>query len=124
MVKKQTGWTFWSALIVIILLATLALLFMRLFPPYMDNLKIQEALETLVDDARVASMTRTEIINELDNILYIDFAHEVVDLKESLTIEKTKNDMIISIDYEVVVPLVYNISALLDFENRVDVPIQ
>ena len=124
MIKKQSGWTFWSALGILIVLATLALLFMRLFPPYMDNLKIQEALDTLVDDARVTSMTRGDIIRELDNILYIDYAHEVVDLKESLTIEKTKQDMIISIDYEVVVPLVYNISALLNFQNQADVPMQ
>ena len=114
----------WSGLAVIVLLATLALLFMRLFPPYMDNLKIQEALDTLADNARVTSMSRREIIGELDNILYIDFAHEVTDLKESLTIEKTKKDMIILVDYEVVVPLVHNISALMEFQNQVDVPIR
>ncbi len=124
MIGKQAGWTLWSALGVIILLASLALLFMRLFPPYLDNLKIQEALDTLVDNARVSAMTRREIINELDNILYIDFAHEVVDLKESLVVEKTKQDMIITVDYEVVVPLVYNISALLDFQNQVEVPLR
>ncbi|MDH3639469.1 MAG: DUF4845 domain-containing protein [Gammaproteobacteria bacterium] len=124
MIKKQTGWTMWSGLAVIVLLATLALLFMRLFPPYMDNLKTQEALDTLADNARVTSMSRREIIGELDNILYIDFAHEVTDLKESLTIEKTKKDMIILVDYEVVVPLVHNISALMEFQNQVDVPIR
>lgn len=122
--RQQAGWTIWTALSVAFLIAVFALLFMRLFPPYMDNLKIQEALEKVADDPRVGAMNRRAIINELDNILYIDFAHEVVDLKEALIVEKKKQNMTISVDYEVVVPLIYNISALLDFQNQVDVPIR
>lgn len=119
--NKQSGWTFWSLSAVIIILVVLVLLFMRLFPPYFDNLKLQEAMDKIVEDPRITSMTRRQLILELDNILYIDYAHEVVDLKESLTIEKKEKIMTITVDYEVVVPLVYNISALLDFKNRAEI---
>ena len=118
---RQSGWTIWSLAAISILLVLAILLFMRLFPPYFDNLKLQEALETVAEDSRVINMTRRQVIIELDKILYIDYAHEVVDLKESLTIEKREKNVVIKIDYEVVVPLVYNVSALLDFSNQVDI---
>jgi hypothetical protein len=119
--SKQSGWTFWSLSVVVIAVVLLALLFMRLFPPYFDNMKLQEALNKIVEDPRITDMTRRQVIQELDNILYIDYAHEVVDLKESLTIAKKDKVTTIAVDYEVVVPLVYNVSALLDFKNRVEI---
>ncbi len=122
--NKQSGWTFWSLSAIVVLLVLLVLLFMRLFPPYFDNLKLQEAMDKIVENPRVANMTRRQVIQELDNILYIDYAHEVVDLKESLTMEKKDKIMTIAVDYEVVVPLVYNISALLDFKNRAEIALR
>ncbi len=121
MKNKQSGWTFWSVSAVVIIVVVLALLFMRLFPPYFDNLKLQDALEELTNDPRVANMNRRQIIQELDNKLYIDYAHEIVDLKESLLVDKSDKKLTITVDYEVVVPLVYNLSALLNFSNRVDI---
>lgn len=120
--RNQKGWTIWSVSAVAFLIVIVALLMMKLFPPYFDNLKIQEALDTLRDEARVARMSRRELIVELDNRLYIDFAHEIVDLNKALSIEKQKESIIVRIDYEVVVPLVYNIAALLDFHNSVEIP--
>ena len=122
--NRQGGWTIWSILSVALLILFFTLLFMKLFPPYFDNMKIQEALETVAEDPRVTSLTRRQIIRELDDILYIDYAHEAVDLKSSLVVQKTKTSMIMSIDYEVVVPLAYNISALLAFSNRVEKPLR
>lgn len=122
--SRQGGWTIWSILSVALLITFFALLFMKLFPPYFDNMKIQEALETVGEDPRVTSLTRRQIIRELDDILYIDYAHEAVDLKSALVVQKTKTSMIMSIDYEVVVPLAYNISALLTFSNSVEKPLR
>ncbi len=119
--KKQSGWTFWSVSAIVLIVVVLALLFMRLFPPYFDNLKLQDALDELASDPRVANMTRRQIVKELDNKLYIDYAHEIVDLNESLLVDKSDKKLVITIDYEVVVPLVYNLSALINFANRVDI---
>ena len=122
--KRQGGWTIWTLMLGIALIVFFAYLMMKLFPPYFDNMKLEEALKTVADDARITQMDRRQIIRELDNILYIDYGHEIVDLKESLTVEKNKTSMILGLDYEVVVPLGYNISALLDFQNQVDVPLR
>lgn len=98
-----------------------ALLFMKLAPHYMDNWKIQAALETVTSDGRVNSMTRRQVIQEMKNTLYIDYGEQIVDLNESLLIQKDKGVVHYSIDYEVVVHLAANVSALLNFKNQTDV---
>lgn len=121
--RSQTGFTLIGLLSVAILLALLALLFMKIFPPYFDDLKLKEGLVAISKEPGITTMPRRRIIQKLDNLLYIDFAHDIVDLKEALSVRKSKTHMTLELDYEVVVPLVYNISALLDFNNQVDVPL-
>ena len=113
----------WSILIVGALVVFFSLLFMKLIPPYFDNLKIRDGLDSLKDNPTLHSMTRKQIITKLRERLYVDNAHKIVDLNKALFVEKTKKDMIINVDYELVVPLAFNISALLDFENSVTKPL-
>ncbi len=102
-------------------LLAVVLLVMKLTPHYLDNYKLESALEHVSTDSRVANMTRREILREIKNKLYIDYGDELINLDESLVIEKRRGGMTLSLDYEVVVPLVSNISALLDFNNSADV---
>ena len=119
--NTQHGWTMWTLLLSLALVAFFALLLMRLVPHYMDNYKLEDALERVAEDPRVASMSRNQIIGKLTNILYIDYGHDIVDLKEALSVEKDQGRVTLSIEYEVVVHLVSNVSALLDFDVRADV---
>lgn len=119
--NKQKGWTIWTMLLSAAVLVSIALLVMKLTPHYMNNAKLTAALEYVTSDSRTANMTRREILREMKNKLYIDYGDELINLDESLVIEKRRGAMTLSLDYEVVVPLVYNISALLDFNNSADV---
>ena len=119
--KKQNGLTIWTMLLSAAVLVSVALLVMKLTPHYMDNGKLAAALEHVTSDSRVANMTRREILRAMKNKLYIDYGDELINLDESLVIEKRRGAMTLSLDYEVVVPLVANISALLDFNNSADV---
>ncbi|MGB5309754.1 MAG: DUF4845 domain-containing protein, partial [Arenicellales bacterium] len=90
----------------------------------LDNNKVASALDSLAKTPGAAQMTRRQVLEKIDNTLYIDMAHDLLDLKEALTITKTKNTKVFSIDYERVIPMAYNISALLDFENSVEVSLK
>lgn len=122
--KRQQGWTFWSLLSVMALLVFFAYIGMKLFPHYFDNLRLQEALEQILDDPRVLGMDRRQIVGELSNILYIDYGHDIVNLREELAMEKDRKNLILSIDYEVTEHLFYNVSALLDFSARAERPLR
>lgn len=121
MIKSQRGWTIWSLLGVGFLVVAGALLFMKLMPVYMDNYKIKEAMASLAEDPRAADWNKRQIVNEMTNILYIDYGHDIVDLNTALSVEKENEYRYIRVVYEVEVPLVYNISALVDFNNEVEV---
>ncbi len=119
--NKQKGWTIWTMLLTVALIVFFSLLFMKLMPHYLDNRKLQTALDGLTNDTRVATMSRRQIIQELTNKLYIDYGTEIVDLQEALVLDKKKGSMTLAVEYEVVVPLAWNISALLDFKNSADI---
>lgn len=122
MIKAQQGWTIWSLLGVAALIVIGALLFMKLMPVYLDNYKLQEAMHSVAEDPRAPGWNKRQIVSEMSNILYIDYGHDIVDLNNALSLDKSDTQTFIRVEYEVVVPLVYNLSALVDFNNQVEIP--
>lgn len=118
---KQRGWTIWSLLGVGFLVVAGALLFMKLMPVYMDNYKLKEAMHSVAEDPRAPDWNKRQIVNEMTNILYIDYGHNIVDLNKTLALEKENERRYMRVEYEVVVPLVYNLSALVEFDNQVEI---
>lgn len=121
MIKTQRGWTFWSLLGVAFLIVAGALLFMKLMPVYLDNYKLQEAMHSVAEDPRAMDWNKRQVVREMSNILYIDYGSDIVDLDSALSLKKTETQKFIRVKYEVVVPLVYNLSALVDFDNEAEI---
>lgn len=121
MIKTQRGWTIWSLLGVGFLVVVGALLFMKLMPVYLDNYKLKEAMHSIANDPRAADWNKRQMVREMTNILYIDYGHDIVDLDKALSIEKEDEHKYLRIEYEVVVPLAFNLSALVDFNNEVEI---
>jgi hypothetical protein len=117
---RQQGWTLWSLVGGMALVAFFALLIMKLFPPYLDNFKLKRAIEAVAQEPGIQSATKRQIISKLQKRLYVDYADELIDLEKALKIEKGKTGMSFVLSYEVVVPMAYNVSALIEFDNRVD----
>jgi hypothetical protein len=121
MYQSQRGWTFWSLAGVSFLIVAGALLFMKLMPVYLDNYKIQEAMASVAEDPRASSWNKRQVVQEMTNILYIDYGADIVDLNKALSLEKKDAGQHIRVEYEVVVPLVFNVSALIDFDNAAEI---
>lgn len=123
-IRKQKGASMWMLLFGSALIVLFALVTMKLVPAYLDNNKVVNALESLKDQPGVGRWTRRQILEKVDNTLYVDLASDLLNLKEALVITKSKSMRVISIDYERVIPMAYNISALLDFENSIEVSLE
>lgn len=119
---RQHGATMWMIIAVMALVVMFALVVMKLTPAYLENAKVMNALERLAEDPRAATMPRAELIQKISDTLYIDMANDLLDLREAVVITKSAGKRTVEINYERVIPMVYNISALLDFENSVDIP--
>ena len=48
--KNQKGWTIWTMLLSAAVLVAIALLVMKLTPHYLDNAKLEAALEYVTND--------------------------------------------------------------------------
>lgn len=119
--KYQSGMSFTGVVLIIAGIACFALLAFKLTPPYLANMKIQSALEETADAAATSGMSPREFIKALEQRLYVDYAHQEIDYAQDITFDKTETGVSVVIDYEKVVPIVYNISALMEFNNSVDI---
>jgi len=119
--KRQTGITMWGMLFVLGTLAFSLFLLFKLLPPYMDDFKIQSALESLGRQSDVGTMTVPEMKEAIRKRLEIDSADELFDLNKIMTVEASGKMKKIRINYESVVPMAFNVSALISFDHAIEV---
>ncbi len=118
--SRQRGVTMWGMFMISLMVVFFALLLFKLLPPYLQDLKVKTALDSVEEQAR-SGMSNPEIMTALRKRFDIDDI-EHVELSD-ITIQRRGNFKVINIEYEAVVHLVLNISALMDFEHSAEVPI-
>jgi len=112
--------TMWSLLFVLGTLAFFLFLTFKLLPPYLGDMKIRGALESLSRQSDAGSMSVPEISEALRKRLEIDSADDF-DLANSLTVTARGKNKVIRINYESVTPMLFNVSALLTFDHSIEV---
>lgn len=118
--KRQSGMTMWSLLFVLGTLAFFLFLLFKLIPPYLGDMKVKSALESLGRQPDAGAMTVSEIQEAIRKRLEIDSADDF-DLSKSLTVTAKGRTKVIRINYESVTPMLYNVSALLTFDHSIEV---
>lgn len=117
--KQQHGMTMWSAMFVIGVAVFFLFLFFKLLPPYLEDMKVRSALDGLSREANSGSLSKAELVARLEKRFDID---NVTNVKASqMAIQARGRQKVMRITYEVVVPLVYNVSALLEFDHAREV---
>jgi hypothetical protein len=112
--------TFWGLAFVIGVFVFAFFLLFKLYPPYLEDFKVKTALESLSKQSDIGSMSRADIAASLEKRFDIDNVSEV-DPKKDLTVETRGRVKIISISYEKIVPIVGNVSILLQFDHQKEV---
>lgn len=119
MLKKQQGISTLNLLLVMVIAGFFLLLAFKLIPAYAENRYIQSALQSLRDrDKPVSQMTAAEIRKHITNFYTINGVR--IPEANNIAIESERNRTIITINYQLTIPLFYNISVLLDFQNYMD----
>ena len=110
---KQKGLTLSGFMTWAVIFAIAALLAFKLGPAYTEDLTIQKHFKAVAADSSLASGERRAIENaygrraEIDRITVLD--------PKDIVITKDGGSISLSASYSVRIPLVYNISACMDF---------
>lgn len=112
--KQQRGVTFTGFIMVLVLLVVVAIFGMKLIPVYMESGKIQKAFDAIVQDPSMQTATVAEIKESffkraitMDNVTTVN--------ANDLEVSKENGRLMLSVSYNVKVPLAGNVSLLIEF---------
>lgn len=111
--KKQGGATLIGMLFIGAMLVFVALIVMKMVPAYAEFMSVKKVLHAMQEES-LSSMSNKEIKESFDKRANIDYIETVKG--SDLTIEKdAEGGTVVSVDYQVVKPIIGNVSVLLDF---------
>ena len=105
--NKQNGMTFIGLVLVIAAVIFLAVIGMKVVPAYLEFVNVKNAIKKAANSADTSS--KKEVASAFDKSASID---NITVIKGS---DLVVNGGVISVEYQVVVPIVANASVLLDF---------
>lgn len=117
--NKQSGISSAGWLLILMLGAFALLSFFRMGPAYLDNYYIREALRALAAESEdINNMPKREIRSKLNKYYTINGIRG--EATKALEIERLRNKQVINVNYEIRVPLIYNIDVVMKFNNQLD----
>ena len=116
---KQNGMTFLGMMLMVAGIVFIAIIGMKLVPAYIEYFSVKKAINKIANDPAFDQMSRGDIAASFNRNAVID---NITIIKGSdLSVSKTATgDTIVGVDYQTIVPLVGNVSALLDFSISTD----
>ena len=119
--NTQRGMTAIGILFVLALIAFFTLLVLRLAPPYLEHFNVASSLKSLQQETGIREKTPVEIRSLLQRRFDINDVEHVK--KDNITIAKDgKTGLLkIAVAYEVRVPIMVNVDAVVSFSDSVEV---
>ena len=114
--QKQHGLSKWGWLLFIGLLIMVATAVLRLAPHYIDFRVVQDVMERLPVDGVHSNMSRTQISDHFKKQFRVENFR--IPLKELLKIERSREETIVTVDYEIREHLFYNVDVVLVFREQ------
>ena len=116
---RQYGVTMVGVLIIGLLICLIAYIGMKIGPAYLTNIKVMTTLEMVAEQAAEERLSAQEIIRRIDARFHTDYIN-VVSARNDLSLDKGDGSTELRMAYETEVPLFFNISALLTFDNATE----
>lgn len=115
MKKNQQGMTFLGVIFVGFMVVAVAILAMKLIPPYMEFWSVHKILGAMSNDPSFAQMTPRDVQESFDRRANIDYVTVIAG--KDLDVSKVRGQTVAEANYNVTVPIVGNLSALIEFHD-------
>jgi hypothetical protein len=116
---KQKGMTFIGLVFTIAAIVFVAVIAMKLTPAYLEFMSVKRAITKIENDPSFASMSKNDIASQFDRSAQIDDI-KAIKGNELLISKEEGGRPVVTAEYQTVVPLVANVSALIDFRASTD----
>lgn len=117
--NKQRGMTFIGVVLLVAIIVFVATIGIKLTPAYLEFFAVKKVVQKIKSEPSFASMGKKEIMDSYYKSASIDNIGSVTE--EDITVEKSESGQpILTIEYQKVIPIVANVSALLDFHVSTD----
>ncbi len=114
--QRQSGFSFFWALVIVVLLSAAGLFGIRVGGLYFDHWVVQEVFADWQQDPEVADYTARELRREFDTRMRVNSLTGVM-TRDDLSIERNGQQWIITADYERRVNLYDNIDLVVSFSD-------
>ena len=115
MLKKQAGMTFLGFVIVAVIAISLILAGVKIVPAYIEFSGVKKIINNIGSKPEFDSMSKQEIMEAFDKNASTGYV-TVVNSKDLIFSKDPSGKNVVSVEYEVVTPLAFNLSALMDFK--------
>lgn len=116
--QKQRGMTFIGLVLTVAGIIFVAVIGMKMVPAYLEFMSVKKAIANIAEQPNFKEMNKNDIHRAFSNTAMIDNIHSIS--PKELIISQTDAGPVVTAEYEVVVPLMGNVSALLDFYASTD----
>ena len=118
--SRQKGVTLISFMLMFAAFGFIIMIFLKLLPIYLEHYKIQSTLNNLKVESDITSQTPAQITALLQKRWDVN-SIDRIQAKDSVTIEKRSGTVKVQVVYEVEEHLVANVSALVKFDDSVEI---
>lgn len=113
--KNQKGMTFLGFVFIAIIAISLLLAGVKVVPAYIEFSSVKKVINGIGSKSNFDSMTNQEIIESFNKSASTNYI-TVVNGRDLNISKDASGKKIVAIEYEVVEPLAFNLSALMDFK--------
>jgi len=117
MKRTQQGMTIWGWLMVLGLIGFFSILTMKLLPIYMENMSVKKAVKIAASEPGADKSKVNQIYNKMSKQLYIDNVNSVKESDLDIALNEDGSKTLI-VNYEVRVPIMFNVDAVVWFEEK------
>jgi len=119
---RQQGVSFFSLLIILIVAGIFFSVGMKLFPAYWDHGLVTSMMEELVAEPETAKDSPTATRLKISKRLRINQVH--LPVQEAIKIQEKEGVKTLTLQYDVTVPMFYNVDAVVKFHEQYEVIIR
>lgn len=119
--KKQRGMTATSIILLLIGICSAVIMVLRIAPVYMNHGKVKSAIEGIKGTTDIQTASKAEIQKKLYDRFQINQVNRQDIKEENIILTKHGDYVKLEIKYQVEVPIISNMYALMKFDDFIEV---